>query len=114
MTGTGWRVQASARQSSQTRLSWRNTVRPWRSWMRSIRLGVIRLPPLTIMAYAVVSLSNVVSAAPSAMASRRGIRSTTPSRSAYSATMSMPMVWARRTVIRLRDFSIPKRMVLGP
>ena len=26
----------------------------------------------------------------------------------------MPMSWARRTVIRLRDFSMPRRSVDGP
>ena len=42
-------VHATSRQSSHDRVSARKIVAPLRSWIRSMNVGVIFLPPLTIM-----------------------------------------------------------------
>ena len=56
----------------------------------------------------------VVSPAPSDIESAGMRLSYTPKRLAYSTMIGMPMSRESRTVIRLRDFSMPKRKVEGP
>ena len=62
------RSERKSWQPMQSRRSCLKVARPVRSWIRSIREGWMRFPPLTIMAYAVVRSSSVTSPAPSPMA----------------------------------------------
>ena len=82
----------------------------------TMRLGIEKSRNLmTVRLAQTIGMDKIADTAePSAMDNCWGSLSTTPKRSAVSAILSMPMVWASRTVIRLRDFSMPSRMVDGP